>query len=130
VKNTQETLRSIEKRLKVSIGKKTYNVKMFDNPTANDLLSLLPLTLKFRDYGGQEKLATLARSLTMQGVPKGADPDVNDFAYYEPANVLVMYYRDIGYYNGIVRLGHFESSIEEIRNLTDGFSVTFEIAED
>ncbi|HXY74841.1 MAG TPA: cyclophilin-like fold protein [Dehalococcoidales bacterium] len=129
MKNTQKTLQSTEKRLKVHIENKTYDVKLFDNPTANDLLSLLPLTLKFRDYGGQEKLAPSPRPLTMQGVPKGADPDVNDFAFYEPASVLVMYYRDIGYYNGIVRLGKFETSIAEIRNLPDGFTVKIELAE-
>jgi hypothetical protein len=129
VKTTQNNQPPANIRVNVLIGDKTYTVNMFDNPTSNDLLSLLPLTLTFSDYGRQEKLATAPRALTMKGVPNGSDPEINEFGYYAPSNVLVFYYSDVGYFNGIVRLGIFESSIAEIRSLPDGITVTIERAD-
>lgn len=115
-------------RVNVRIGDKTYTAAMFNNPTANDLVSQLPLTLAFRDYAGQEKVSPAPRALTMQGVPRGDDPEMNDFGYYAPSNSLVLYYSNVSYWDGIVRLGRFESSIEAIRTLPDGFTVTIELA--
>ena len=69
----------------------------------------LPLTLTFRDFNGVEKIADLPRPLTTAGVPAGADPDVNDIGYYAPSGNLVFYYGDVGYWDGIVRIGQFDT---------------------
>ena len=126
--NNTSTPESTGARVNVRIGDKTYTATMFNNPTANDLVSQLPLTLAFRDYAGQEKVSPAPRALTMQGVPRGDDPEINDFGYYAPSNSLVLYYSNVGYWDGIVRLGRFDSSIEAIRTLPDGFTVTIELA--
>jgi hypothetical protein len=126
--NNTSTPESTRARVNVRIGDKTYTATMFNNPTANDLVSQLPLTLPFRDYAGQEKVSPAPRALTMQGVPRGDDPEINDFGYYAPSNSLVLYYTNVGYWDGIVRLGRFDSSIEAIRTLPDGFTVTIELA--
>jgi len=126
--NNTSTPESTRARVNVRIGDKTYTATMFNNPTANDLVSQLPLTLAFRDYAGQEKVSPAPRALTMQGVPRGDDPEINDFGYYAPSNSLVLYYSNVGYWDGIVRLGRFDSSIEAIRTLPDGFTVTIELA--
>ncbi|HEU5379843.1 MAG TPA: cyclophilin-like fold protein [Ktedonobacteraceae bacterium] len=60
----------------------------------------------------------------MHGVPRGDDPERNDLGYYAPSQSLVLYYSDVSYWDGIVRLGRFESDIEAIRTLPDGFPVT------
>ena len=63
----------------------------------------------------------------MDGVPTGADPDVNDIGYYAPTRHLVIYYGDVGYWNGIVRLGQLAAAdTAVIAGLPDGFSVTIE----
>jgi len=77
--NNTSTPESTGARVNVRIGDKTYTATMFNNPTANDLVSQLPLTLAFRDYAGQEKVSPAPRALTMQGVPRGDDPEINDF---------------------------------------------------
>ena len=48
--------------------------RLWDNPTARDLIAQLPLTLAFRDFNHVEKIAELPRKLTMNGVPPGDDP--------------------------------------------------------
>lgn len=91
----------------ITIGENVLQGHLWDNPTARDLADQLPLTLEFDDYGQVEKTATLPRPLTMEGVPAGDDPEPYDIGYYEPGGVLVLYYGDVGYWNGIVRLGRF-----------------------
>ena len=70
--------------IRISIQGQTLIAQLADNPTAHDLADQLPLTLTFRDFNSVEKIADLPRPLTSEGVPAGADPDVNDIGYYAP----------------------------------------------
>jgi hypothetical protein len=87
----------------IRIGDAVLDGRLSDNPTAQDLIAQLPLTLEFRDLNGVEKIARLPRELTMDGVPEGDDPEPQDIGYYAPSNDLVFYYEDVGYFDGIVR---------------------------
>jgi len=65
--------------------------------------------------------------LTMDGVPAGDDPDVNDIGYYAPSRSLVFYYGDVDYFNGIVRIGRFnDRDVDLIERQPDGFQVTIQ----
>lgn len=108
----------------ITIGGRAYPATLADNPTARDLAAQLPLTLTFSDYNRVEKIAPLPRPLTTQGVPAGADPEVNDIGYYAPTGDLVLYYGDVGYFSGIVRLGILPDGMPEIARLPDGFTAT------
>ena len=114
--------------VRISVQGQTLTAQLADNPTAHDLVDQLPLTLTFRDFNGVEKIADLPRPLTTAGVPAGADPDVNDIGYYAPSGNLVFYYGDVGYWNGIVRVGQFDTEIGIIERQPDGFDVTIEQA--
>ena len=96
--------------------------ELADNPTAADLAAQLPLTLTFRDLNSVEKIARLPESLTMQGVPEGEDPSIGDIGYYAPSQDLVLYYGDVGYWNGIVRIGRFDAAqLSLVEGQPDGF---------
>lgn len=113
--------------LRITVDNRPINAQLADNPTAQDLADQLPLTLTFRDFNGVEKIAPLPRPLTMEGVPEGDDPDIADIGYYAPSNNLVLYYGDVGYWNGIVRIGRFNGDdLDFIRGQPDGFQVTIE----
>ena len=114
--------------IRISVEGQTLTAQLADNPTAHDLADQLPLTLTFRDFNGVEKIANLPRPLTTAGVPAGADPDVNDIGYYAPSGNLVFYYGDVGYWDGIVRIGQFDTDIGLIQRQPDGFDVTIERA--
>ena len=102
--------------------------RLWNNPTARDLISQLALTLTFRDFNGVEKIAQLPRKLSMDGVPAGDDPFPRDIGYYNPSGDLVFYYDDIGYFNGIVRIGQFDGSMEAISSQTGDFTARIELA--
>jgi hypothetical protein len=115
--------------IRITVGDQTITAQLADNPTAQDLASQLPLSLNIRDFNGVEKIADLPRPLTMDGVPAGDDPDVNDIGYYAPSNDLVFYYGDVGYFNGIVRIGQASGqAIDLIERQQDGTQITIEQA--
>jgi len=100
-----------------------------DNATTRDFVSLLPLSLTLRDYGGTEKVSDLPKRLSTRGTPPGTDPEVGDIAYYAPWGNLAIYYRDFGYSKGLVKLGHIQSGIEKLAAARGEFAVRLELAE-
>lgn len=112
----------------ITVAGQTRTAELADNPTARDLAEQLPLTLTFRDFNRVEKIAKLPRPLTTRGAPAGADPEINDIGYYAPSGDLVFYYGEVGYFNGIVRIGRFADDIDVIQRQPDGFQVTIERA--
>jgi hypothetical protein len=115
--------------IRITVADQTVIAQLADHPTAQDLAEQLPLTLTFRDLNRVEKIATLPRALTMEGVPPGDDPEINDIGYYAPSGDLVFYYGDVGYWNGIVRISRFnDADMDLIERQPDGFEVTIELA--
>ena len=114
--------------VRIGIGDAVITGHLHQNATAQDLLTLLPLTLSFRDLNNVEKIARLPRDLPMEGVPDGDDPDVGDIGYYRPSRHLVLYYGDVGYWPGIVRIGRFDGNPSQIAQQPDGFEATVELA--
>jgi hypothetical protein len=115
--------------IRITVADQTITADLANNPTALDLAAQLPLTLRFRDFNRVEKIAELPRPLTMEGVPAGDDPEINDIGYYAPSRNLVFYYGDVGYFDGIVRIGRFgNADIDLIQRQRDGFEVTLEQA--
>jgi hypothetical protein len=114
--------------IKVTVGDLVLHGTLGATPTARDLIAQLPLTLRFRDLNGVEKYAELPRKLSLEGVPAGDDPDPAEIGYYAPGGNLVFYYRDVGYWPGIVRLGAFDTCVEPIADINGEFVATLELA--
>jgi hypothetical protein len=112
----------------VIIGDTILTGRLWNNPTARDLIAQLPLTLTFRDFNQVEKIAQLPRKLSMDGVPAGDDPFPRDIGYYNPSGNLVFYYDDVGYFTGIVRIGQFDSSMDAIVSHNGNFIARIELA--
>lgn len=113
-------------KIKLTFNKEEVIVKMYDNPTSRDFLTLLPLKLTLKDYARTEKISYLSRKLSTQNAPAGSDPSIGDFTYYSPWGNLAIFYRDFGYANGLIILGNIESGIEKLANIGDNFTVKIE----
>ncbi|WP_440946022.1 cyclophilin-like fold protein [Methanosarcina sp. T3] len=113
-------------RIKLLFDNGEVIVKMYDNPTSRDFLTLLPLTVTFEDYAGTEKISLLERRLSTEDAPAGSDPSVGDFTYYSPWGNLAIFYRDFGYSNGLIILGNIESGAEKLANIGSDFTVKIE----
>ncbi len=97
--------------------------RLDDSAASTSLLGRLPLTLPFRDVGGQEKVAELPEPLDLDGAPAGSNADPGMIGYYVPDQRLILYYDQVGYYAGIVPLGTFDD-VPAIEGLMDGSLVT------
>ena len=105
----------------IDVGDETVTGTLSSNATARSLIQQLPLTLSFRDYGGQEKIAELPEALSLDGVPAGDSAEPLTIGYYAPDQALVLYYESVGYSRGIVRIGSFDD-LAAIRDQTSGFT--------
>ena len=102
--------------------------RLNDTATARDLLGRLPLSLTFRDLNGLEKTAPLPSPLSTVGAPDGDSGRPLDLGYYSPAGDLVLYYGDVLYYRGIVRIGTYDADPALVRNQPDGVRIAIDPA--
>lgn len=111
----------------ISIDGRAVQGILHDNATARALTDQLPLTLTFKDHGGQEKIARLPTPLSLAGMPAGSDADPLTIGYYAPEQALVLYYKYVGRFNGIVPIGTFED-LAAVRDQADGFATKLDFA--
>ena len=118
-----------EASIRIVVAGKTLSATLSDNPAANSLLEQLPLTLDFADFGGQEVTAEPPRPLPMEGMPDGESAPAGTIGYYAPDGVVVLYYTDVGRYDGIVRLGRIDGDISILKGWDEARPVTIERAD-
>lgn len=117
-----------ETPVRIVIGDHTLEAKLWDNPAAQSLIEQLPLTLEFSDYGGQEVLAEPPQPLTMEGMPQGESAPTGTIGWYAPGNAIVLYYTDVGRYDGIVRIGEMDGDLAVLTGWASPRPVTIERA--
>jgi len=114
--------------IRITFGDTQLTARLHDTATARDLATQLPLTLTFRDLNGVEKTAPLPRKLSVDDAPKGDDPEIGDIGYWAPDGDLVFYYGDVGFWTGIVRIGHVDGEMDAIERQSQDFDATVEPA--
>lgn len=114
--------------IRIIVGERVIEGQLSDSPAARALLARLPLTVEFSDYGGQEVLAKLPEPPPLDGMPTGDSAPAGTIGYYSPGQVLVLYYRDVGYFNGIVRLGQMTGDYSTLAAWSSPRTVTLEAA--
>ena len=113
-------------RIRLLFGSEEVTVALEDNPASRDLVSMLPLTLRFEDYNGTEKISYLPRKLKTRDAPSSCDPSVGSFTYYAPWGNLAIFYHDFRHSDGLVSLGRIEAGMEKLSNMRGDFSVRLE----
>lgn len=100
---------------------------MYDNPTAKDFISLLPLTLELKDYNGTEKISYLPKKLSLKDAPSGCDPSIGDITYYSPWGNIAIFYKDFSYSSGLIKLGKIDSNVNFLEKWKETKSVRIEL---
>lgn len=88
-----------------------------DHDSARDFVTLLPLTLTFKDYAATEKIADLPRALTTHGALPAYIPVAGDLCFYAPWGNLAIFYGDGERSESLVRLGRLDSGLDAIRSI-------------
>ena len=100
-------------KIKLTFGENTMIATLYDNPSARDFASMLPLDLKIADFGSNEKIAYLPRKLTVEGHGPFDNERPYDLCYYMPWGNLAMFYADYRH-PGLIRLGRFDQGYEAL----------------
>ena len=110
-------------RVRFTAGDAEIIVRTADNPTSRDFVSMLPLTLDFRDFNAMEKIGDLPRSLTTQG-STGRAPTNGDLIYFVPWGNLGFFYnaarRDASFDDRVIPIGVVETGYERLSELETG----------
>lgn len=124
--NNTDTHETENRKLKLTIAGQEFNVTLYDTPAANALYDMLPLDLTFEDFNGVEKIAYPDNELSTEGEPDGCDPDIGDLCLYAPWGNLSIFYKDFHNSNGLISLGHIDSGIDIIGDMSEDFSASLE----
>src|SRR5215212_3236346 len=107
-------------RVRFTVGDAEIVVRIADNPTSRDFVSMLPVTLSFRDFNAMEKIGDLPRRLTTQG-STGGPPANGDLICFVPWGNLGFFYdaarRDVSFDDQVIPIGTIESGHDHLNDL-------------
>lgn len=95
-------------KIRITFNGRTMTATLYDNASARDLVSMLPLDLKIDDYSTNEKITYLPRKLTEAGSGPFKNERPGDLCYYAPWGNLALFHSGYRYSNGLIRLGRFD----------------------
>lgn len=122
----QEGENTMSRQIKLTVAGQECTVTLYDNPSANALYDMLPLELTFEDFNHTEKISYPPETLTTEGMPDTFDPDVGDLCLYAPWGNLCIFYQDFRESASLIPLGHIDSGMDVIGNMTENFTVKME----
>ena len=101
-------------KVRIAFNDHDFTATLYDNPSARDLASMLPLDLTIDDYANNEKIAYLPRKLTEEGSGPFSNEAPGDLCYYVPWGNLAFFYAGYRYSSGLIRLGRLDGGIEPL----------------
>ena len=101
-------------RLRFTFADQDFTATLEDNPSARELVTMLPLDLTISDYSSNEKIAYLPRKLTEDGSGRFGNEAVGDLCYYAPWGNLAMFYGPYHWSRGLVRLGRLDEGAKPL----------------
>ncbi|MQB43790.1 cyclophilin-like fold protein [Rhizobium sp. ICMP 5592] len=101
-------------KIRMMFGGQTITATLYDNASARDFASMLPLDAKIEDYSTNEKITYLPRKLTEAGSGPFNNERPGDLCYFAPWGNLALFHGGYRYSTGLVRLGRFDNDFEPL----------------
>lgn len=124
--NNNNNANTTGSKMKIKIGNQTFTVTLYDNATATEFKSLLPMTVNMVELNRNEKYVDLTRDLPVNASNPGTI-QAGDLMLYG-SNTLVLFYKTFSTSYSYTKLGR----IDDVTGLADAVgsgnvSVTFEL---
>lgn len=103
-------MNTLNTSVNLKINNKEYKLILYDNQTAKDFLSMLPLTINMNDLNSNEKYYNLNKTLTMQST-RVESIKTGDFMLYGN-NCLVLFYENFKTSYNYTKIGYIENVSE------------------
>jgi hypothetical protein len=107
--NGTQTQEGAAMRLRLTFADQDFTATLEDDPSARDLMSMLPLNLTISDYSTNEKIAHLPRKLAGDGSTGFGNEAVGDLCYFAPWGNLAMFHGPYRWSRGLIRLGRLDN---------------------
>jgi 4-carboxymuconolactone decarboxylase len=117
-------------KIKLTIKDRVLTATLQDNKTAQDFVSLLPLTLTMNDLFGREKFGHLPRAISERG-ERTHSYEVGQIVYWSPGPDVALFYRNDRQAipdPGIIVIGQLDSGVEAL-NVDGSVKVKIEPAD-
>lgn len=101
-------------KIQCAFAGQMFTATLYDNPSARDFASMLPLDLGIEDYSTNEKIAYLPRKLTEDGSGPFSNEQPGDLCYYAPWGNLAFFHAGYRYSRGLIRLGRLDKGVEPL----------------
>jgi hypothetical protein len=101
-------------KIEFAFSEHVFTASLFDNPSAHDFASMLPLDLTIDDYSTNEKISYLPRKLTEEGSGPFTNEAPGDLCYYAPWGNLAFFYAGYRFSRGLIRLGGLDNGFEPL----------------
>lgn len=98
-------------KIRLIVGGQIATATLYDNATARDFATLLPLSLTLEDYATIERVANLTRKLSIQGAPDGMAPEAGELTHYAPWGNLAIFIKGQPYSQSLLPLGKVEEGL-------------------
>ncbi len=98
-------------KIRLIVGNEIATATLYDNATARDFASLLPLSLTMTDYAAIERVADLPRKLATRGAPEGMAPVAGELTYYAPWGNLAIFIEGRSWSRSLLPLGKVDESL-------------------
>lgn len=102
-------------KIRVAFHDQEFTATLYDNLSARDFASMLPLTLTIKDYSNNEKIAYLPRKLNDEAKGPFPNPGPGDLCYYIPWGNLAFFYAEYESTSDLVRLGRLDGDTKPLR---------------
>ncbi len=123
---SQETTKTLTPKIRIASNGGEAVIALYDNPVSRNFALLLPLSVTFRDYAGEEKIADIPRKLATAGGLTAKDVQ-GDFTYYAPWGNLAVFYKGHGKDERLYILGRIESGKEWLAGQRNNFTARIEV---
>lgn len=98
-------------KIRLIVGEQVATATLYDNATARDFASMLPLTLTMEDYATIERVSRLPRKLSTQGAPEGMAPTAGELTHYAPWANLALFIEPRSYSRSLLPLGKVDEGL-------------------
>ena len=102
-------------RIRMTFNGRTMTGTLYDNPSARDFVSMLPLDLTIEDFSSNEKIAHLPRKLDEDGSGPFDNEQPGDLCYFVAVGQSRLLLRRATAYPGdLIRLGRIDGGYEPL----------------
>ncbi len=116
-------------KIKITFDNTELTATLYDNATARDFISMLPITTELEDYASNEKIFYPERKLDTSGTPSAYRPSTGDITYYAPWGDIAIFYKDFSKSSGLVSVGKIDNNGIELLKKVGKSKVTFSLIE-